>query len=148
MAQPNVLPELSGAGGAVEPIWLIQIHSHPDCVEKILDNIVAVDPLAYGRYERNAFVSAVGIETFRPQEGSATILHMDPTAQVRTTPCVQILISVPQEKERLSRVLTAVREVHHYEEPVIFITRSWAARAHYNPNNDNPNRWWNQASKP
>lgn len=145
MAQQSNLEDLSGAGGTAEPIWLVQVQSHPDCVEKILDNIMTVDPLAYGKYERNAFVSAVGAETFRPQEGSATVLHMDPTAQMRTTPCVQVVISIPQEVERLSKVLAAIREVHHYEEPVIFITGAWASRAHYNPNNDNPNRWWNQA---
>jgi hypothetical protein len=44
----------------------------------------------------------------------------------------------------LGLVLDAIRDVHHYEEPLIFVTECWASRANYNPQNANPNRWWNR----
>ena len=39
--------------------------------------------------------------------------------------------------------MDAILEVHHYEEPVIFVREDWVSRAAYDPNSDNPNRWWN-----
>ena len=39
--------------------------------------------------------------------------------------------------------MDVIHEVHHYEEPVIYLREAWASRASYNPQSDNPNRWWN-----
>lgn len=39
--------------------------------------------------------------------------------------------------------MDVVLQHHHYEEPVIFVREDWVSRAAYNPNRNNPNRWWN-----
>lgn len=36
-----------------------------------------VHPLSYGRYQRNASISAVGQETSQPKELSTTTTHVD-----------------------------------------------------------------------
>ena len=56
---------------------------------------------------------------------------------------VELKITVERELAVLERVMDAVIEVHHYEEPVIFVREDWVSRAAYNPNSDNPHRWWN-----
>ena len=43
----------------------------------------------------------------------------------------------------LERVMDAILNVHHYEQPMIYVREDWASRANYDPNNANPNRWWN-----
>ena len=103
-----------------------------------------VDPLAYGRYRRNAFVTAVGRETYLPEENSTSAVHLDAANKVQTFPSVLIVISIAQDRDTLGRVLDAIRDVHHYEEPLIFIKDCWASRASYDPHNANPNRWWNR----
>ena len=63
--------------GRVERVWQVEIQATPDDVEKIIDSVMEVDPLAYGRYRRNAFVTAVGRETYLPEENSTRGLLPD-----------------------------------------------------------------------
>ncbi|KRS18099.1 hypothetical protein XM52_10305 [Roseovarius indicus] len=104
-----------------------------------------VYPLGYGRYQRNASISAVGRETAQPEPGSTTTTHVEgfKAGATETYPMVELKISVPRELEVLERVMDAVIWAHHYEEPVIFLREDWASRAAYDPRSDNPNRWWN-----
>lgn len=138
------LKQLNTKTGTVEPVWLIEIQAAPEDADKILDRVMEVDPLVYGRYQRNAFVSAVGSETYLPLANSTSALHLDAQDKVQTFPSVLIVISIEQNRATLARVLDAIREVHHYEEPLIFIKDSWASRANYDPRNSNPHRWWNR----
>ena len=104
-----------------------------------------VHPLSFGRYERNASISAVGRETARPKPGSTTTAHVDGfvAGSTETYPMVELKISIERDLPILASVMDAVISVHHYEEPVIFIREDWASRAAYNPRSDNPHRWWN-----
>ena len=56
---------------------------------------------------------------------------------------VELKISIDRDVEVLAKVMDAIIYAHHYEEPVIFVREDWASRAAYNPQSDNPNRWWN-----
>ncbi|APX13932.1 hypothetical protein BWR18_15630 [Tateyamaria omphalii] len=106
---------------------------------------MAVHPLSYGRYQRNASISAVGAETAQPKAGSTTTTHVAGFAPggTETYPMVELKISIERDLAVLEKVMDAVLEVHHYEEPVIFLREDWASRAAYDPNRDNPHRWWN-----
>lgn len=130
--------------GTVERVWQIEIQAMPEDVDKIIDSVMEVDPLIYGRYRRNAFVSSVGLETYLPEEDSTSAVHLGAADKIQTFPSVLIVISIEQNPETLEHVLDAIREVHHYEEPLIFIKDCWASRANYDPHNINPNRWWNR----
>ncbi|MEL6893597.1 MAG: hypothetical protein AAFP84_18540, partial [Actinomycetota bacterium] len=125
--------------------WTREIQTLPGDVDRLLDAVVGVFPLTYGRYERNASVSAVGKETARPPAGSSTATHVDDfvPGTTETYPMVELKISLPRDTAVLEQVMDAVMHVHHYEEPVIFLREDWASRAAYDPNRDNPHRWWN-----
>jgi len=104
-----------------------------------------VHPLGYGNYGRNASVSAVGCETARPRAGSTTENHVAgfKPGGTETYPMVELKISIERDLAVLEKVMNAILRVHHYEEPVIFVREAWASRANYDPNSDNPNRFWN-----
>ena len=131
--------------GHFEPVFTLEIQTLPEDTDRILDAVLQVHPLGYGRYHRNASISAVGKETAQPQPESTTTLHKAgyrPGA-TETYPMVELKISIERDVSALERVMNAILEVHHYEQPVIFVREDWASRAHYDPNSDNPNRWWN-----
>jgi len=131
--------------GRLAPVWTLEIQTLPEDTDRILDAIMVVHPLSYGRYQRNASISAVGKETAQPEENSTTATHDQEFAagQTETYPMVELKISVERELDVLAKVMDAILEVHHYEEPVIFIREDWVSRAEYDPNSPNPNRWWN-----
>ncbi|KMW59844.1 hypothetical protein AIOL_004828 [Candidatus Rhodobacter oscarellae] len=133
------------ASGHFVPVWTIEIQTLPDDVDRILDAVMKVHPLSYGRYQRNASVSAIGRETAQPEPGSTTTTHVDgfEAGSTETYPMVELKISIARDLEVLEKVMDAVIYAHHYEEPVIFLREDWASRARYDPNSDNPNRWWN-----
>ncbi|MGI9602428.1 MAG: hypothetical protein ACR2QE_11115 [Acidimicrobiales bacterium] len=135
----------SGSGGRFEPVWTLEIQTLLPDVDRILDAVMVVHPLRYGAYERNASVSAVGMETAQPPAGSTTATHVDgfEPGATETFPMVEVKISIERDTEVLAEVMDAILDVHHYEEPVILLREDWASRAAYNPTSDNPNRWWN-----
>ncbi len=131
--------------GHFVPVWTLEIQTPIEDVDKILDAIMAVYPLAYGRYQRNASVSAQGLETAQPEAGSTTTTHVSDyvAGNTETYPMVELKISIERDLVVLEKVMDVIHYVHHYEEPVIFLREDWASRAAYNPSSDNPNRWWN-----
>ena len=139
------LAEYKAASGTFVPVWTLEIQTLPEDTERILDAVMQVHPLSYGRYKRNASISAVGRETAQPEAGSTTHTHVDGFApgSTETYPMVELKISVPRDAAVLEQVMGAVLDVHHYEEPVIFLREDWVSRAAYDPNRDNPHRWWN-----
>ena len=60
-----------------------------------------------------------------------------------TYPMVELKLSIERDEAILEKVMDAIHYVHHYEEPVIFLRENWVSRANYNPDNSNPNRFWN-----
>ncbi|MDW3179000.1 MAG: hypothetical protein R8J94_16530 [Acidimicrobiia bacterium] len=145
MPDEDLLVSYQATSGRFEPVWTLEIQTVVDDVDKILDAVVEVHPLRYGTYERNASVSAVGMETARPPLGSTTATHVADfvAGSVESYPVVEVKISIDRDLKTLGEVMDAILEVHHYEEPVIYLREDWASRAAYNPDNTNRNRWWN-----
>ncbi len=142
------MPDLQSyraTSGRFVPVWTLEIQTLPEDTDRILDAIMKVHPLSYGRYQRNASISAIGKETAQPEPGSTTTTHVEgfEAGATETYPMVELKISLDRDLAVLEKVMDAVLEVHHYEEPVIFLREDWASRAAYNPDNTNPNRWWN-----
>lgn len=140
-----MLENYTARSGRLAPVWTLEIQTLPQDCDRILDAVMAVHPLSYGRYQRNASISAVGCETAQPEAGSTTTTHVEgfEAGGTETYPMVELKISVERDLAVLERVMDAVIAVHHYEEPVIFVREDWVSRAAYDPNSDNPNRWWN-----
>ena len=135
----------SAKSGRFVPVWTLEIQTVPEDTDRILDAVMAVHPLGFGRYRRNASISAVGMETAQPEPGSTTTTHVEGFAagNTETYPMVELKISIERDPAVLGEVMDAILYVHHYEEPVIFLREDWASRANYDPDSDNPNRWWN-----
>lgn len=131
--------------GTLVPVWTLEIQTLPEDTDRILDAIMQVHRLSFGRYQRNASISAIGKETAQPEPESTTATHVDAfeAGDTETYPVVELKISIERSLPVLERVMDAVLEVHHYEEPVIFVREDWVSRAAYDPSNTNPNRWWN-----
>ena len=139
------LEEYKARSGTFIPVWTLEIQTVIEDVDKILDAVMEVYPLSYGRYQRNASISAVGMETAQPEPGSATDKHIE-KFQPGTTesyPMVEVKISIGRNQSVLERVMDAIHYVHHYEEPVIFLREDWVSLANYNQDKSNPNRFWN-----
>ncbi|WP_371228277.1 hypothetical protein [Roseovarius sp. 2305UL8-3] len=140
-----MLETYKAESGHFEPVWTLEIQTLPEDTDRILDAVMKVHPLGYGRYHRNASISATGCETAQPQAHSTTTAHKAgyTAGQTETYPMVELKISIERDLGALEQVMDAVLQVHHYEQPVIFLREDWASRAAYNPDNTNPNRWWN-----
>ena len=63
--------------GTFVPVWTLEIQTVPEDTDKILDAVMEVHPLSFGRYQRNASISAVGMETSQPEVGSTTTSHVE-----------------------------------------------------------------------
>lgn len=140
------LANYNAVSGRLLPVWTLEIQTLPEDVDRILDAVIAVHPLSFGRYQRNASVTASGgYETAQPEAGSTTHTHVADFTPGGTEkyPVVELKISLDRDLATLERVMDAILAVHHYEEPVIFVREDFASRAAYDPNRDNPHRWWN-----
>lgn len=139
------LSDYKAKSGRFVPVWTLEIQTVLEDVDKLLDAIMVVHPLQYGRYQRNASIAATGMETAQPEPGSTTDSHADgfTPGGTETYPVVELKLSIERDPAILEQVMDAILEVHHYEEPVILLRENWASRANYNPQSDNPNRWWN-----
>ena len=143
----NDLAGYKAKSGRFVPVWTLEIQTLPEDTDRILDAVMQVHPLSFGRYQRNASISAVGMETAQPEAGSTTTTHVEgfKAGATETYPVVELKISIERDPAVLEQVMDAILHVHHYEEPVIFLREDWASRANYNVDSDNPNRWWNNS---
>ncbi len=141
----NDLHNYKAKSGGLEPVWTLEIQTLPSDTDRILDAVMKVHPLSFGRYQRNASISALGKETAQPEPNSTTTTHVDGfvAGSTETYPMVELKISIERDLAVLEKVMDTVIFAHHYEEPVIFVREDWASRAAYDPNSNNPNRWWN-----
>ena len=141
----SALEDYKAKSGRLVPVWRLEIHTRPDDAERLLDAVMEVHPLNIGRYQRNATVSAVGAETGQPGENTTTRKHnADFEADgTEVYPSVALKISFERDASVLEKIMDAILHAHQYEEPIIYLREEWASRSAYNPNSDNPNRWWN-----
>ena len=141
----SALADYRARSGRLVAVWTLEIQTLPEDTDRILDAVMAVHPLSFGRYRRNASISAAGRETARPEADSTTAKHVAgfTAGRTETYPMVELKISIERDLKALEAVMDAVLEVHHYEEPVVFIREDWASRADYDPKRENPHRWWN-----
>ncbi len=119
------LTDYRAASGTIEPVWTIEVQTVAADVDRILDAVVAVHPLSYGNYDRNAAVTAVGLETARPRAGSTTTTHIEgfEAGTTETYPMVVVQLSIERDTDALAKVMDAILQVHHYEEPVVCLAR-------------------------
>jgi len=134
-----ILNQAEGENYILEPAYLVTMHVPNADVERVLASVAKEVGLYYGQYDNVAFLDAVGLEQYRPLEGSKGGALENPWRE----PTIRIHFSVPRDKDMLRRALSAAHSAHSYEEPVFYVSEVWRTMA-TNPDDSNPNRWWNQ----
>lgn len=109
-------------------------------VDRIMDAVVAIAPPAMGKYDRNAYQSAHGIERCGPLDGVAAGAE----TELRRRPgTVEVSFELPDDQALAARVAEAIFQAHSYHEPVIRIQPILASRSKRLDGPANPNRGWN-----
>ena len=122
------------------PYWQICVKGPIEDLDRIFDQIIKIDPLIYGKTDRNAFISAQGYEYYRPLEGTPTGAEND----TRKRPGVmQMDITIEPNEDILRQILEAVYTYHSYYEAPISITPILRSKTNGLDDSDNPYRWWN-----
>lgn len=110
--------------------------------KQVLDAITQACRLEYGDYDHVSFEEAEGTQRFRAIGTGRNSV----TADVVSMPCVQITAQLPQNASQINDVISALYAAHPYEEPVITLTPSLSMHHVRGMDEDNPNRFWNQAT--
>ena len=120
---------------------LVRVFAPDEDVDRILERVGAIDPLAQGeKYDSNAFQTAAGLERYRPLAGAAA----GPESEVRKRPgVVEVSFELPDDQARLEAVVEAIFQVHSYQEPVIRVQEILTSRSKGLDDSTNPHRWWN-----
>jgi hypothetical protein len=124
----------------MERLLLVTVQMPSEDVDRIMEEVVKAAPLLMGKYDSNAYQSAVGIERYRPLEGAAAGAEKE----IRKRPgVVEVSFELADDQPLLERVIESIFRVHSYQEPVIRVQNILASRSKGLDDNDNPSRWWN-----
>jgi hypothetical protein len=134
--------QVEGKSYRLERAYYVVVHVPAADVDKVMKSVVAAVGLEYGNYDQVAYIDALGFELFRALNGSKA------GAQCRASrePTKVVSFSLTHDTAVLQKALDAVYAAHRYEEPVSYVSEIWRSRS-TNPDDSNPNRWWNQKPK-
>ena len=124
----------------IEAGHLIDLEVPEPEVEHVLTAVRRVIRLQHGDFEAVSFASCPGTQRFRVLPGARNAA----TDDVVTVPCVSLRFFVPGDDDALGAVMSALYDVHPYEEPVIYIQAVRRGRHIAGADEDNPNRFWNR----
>jgi hypothetical protein len=124
----------------MELLLLLTVQAPAAEVDRIMEAVVAIAPLAMGKYDSNAYQSADGIERYRPLEGAAAGAE----TELRRRPAiVEVSFELPDDQLLAARVVEAIFQAHSYQEPAIRLQPILGSRSKGLDDSANPNRWWN-----
>lgn len=102
------------------PVYRITVFVPPEHLPALQAGICAIEPLGDDRYDRVMWLSAPGIEQFRPLPGASPSAGQP--GELARLPSVRLEFSIPRDADRLARVLRdGVRAHHPWESPAIFV---------------------------
>ena len=105
------------------PVYRVSVWVPPEHAQRVLDGICAVDDLRIGDYDRVAWISAPGVEQFRPLAGADPALGS--IGELESGASVRIEFCIPRDSERLQRVIDdGIRPHHPWRIPAIFVDES------------------------
>src|ERR1700690_1149901 len=128
LADPGaaITPEqIEGKSFRLERSFLVVVHAPIADVDRVIKSVVAAVGLDYGKYDQVAYLDAVGVEQFRPIEGSKAGAQR----RISRVPTKVVSFSVVHDAELLHKALEAVYSAHSYEEPVIYVSEVWRTRS-------------------
>ena len=105
------------------PVYRVTVFVPPAHLEALQAGICAVDSLRQGDYEHGMWISAPGIEQFRPLAGAQPAQGR--TGELECVETVRLELCLPRDPERLQRLIEqGIRPHHPWETPAIFIDES------------------------
>jgi hypothetical protein len=105
---------------AIQRLYHVTTFVPPEHVDLLLDGVLREVPLTYGRYDRSAWWSAVGVEQFRPLPGSTPTVGR--AGRVERVPTVRLEFVIPHDPVVLERVLNRGLIANHpWEEPAVLV---------------------------
>jgi hypothetical protein len=108
---------------AMLAVYRVTVFVPPEALERVIDGILAVDPLRIGDYDRVSWISAPGRERYRPLAGAAPACGTIGTLECGET--VRLEFCLPRERDRLERVIAdGIRPHHPWRVPAIFVDES------------------------
>src|SRR4051812_7491001 len=97
---------------------LVSVQTPLEDVDRIMQAVAAITPLAQGKYDSNAFQSAPGIERYWPRQGAVA----GEEDAIRKRPgVVEVEFQLDDDRDILHRVVESIFQVHCYQEPVITV---------------------------
>lgn len=124
----------------MERLLLVTVQMPLEDVDRVMEQVVKLTPLAMGKYDSNAYQSDSGIERYRPLEGAAAGAERE----LRRRPgIVEVSFELADDRALLEQVVELIFQVHSYQEPVIRVTSILGSRSKGLDDSRNPNRWWN-----
>lgn len=124
----------------LERVYSMRVLAPIEDVDRILEHVCKTTPLVQGAYDSNAWVSAPGIERYRPRTGAVAGVE----DKVRKRPgVVEITFDVPHDRAVLEQVIETIYEVHSYQEQQIEVRDQLVSRTKGLDDKANPHRWWN-----
>jgi hypothetical protein len=109
-------------------------------VDRIMEHVVKIAPLAMGHYDSNAFEAAPGVERYRPLEGAAAGAE---TGLRKRPGIAEVSFQLPMNQTLLEQVIEEIFQVSSYQEPNITVSEILASRSKGRDDKSNPHRWWN-----
>ncbi|WP_421694533.1 hypothetical protein [Aestuariivirga sp.] len=126
----------------METRCLLTLQAPGEDVDRIMETVVKIVPLAMGSYDSNAFQSGPGVERYRPLQGAVA----GPESEIRKRPgVVEVAFELADDPALLEQVIEAIFQIHSYQEPVIRIYNILSSRSKGLDDRANPHRWWNTA---
>ena len=136
----SILDGLEGGDWRLDPVFVVAVELGERDDDSIRHAVQEAYGLRYGDYENVSFESAHGIQRYRGQPDAVDTPLADETVRdVSVWRCC-----IPRDAEMLGGILDIVYELHSYEEPVVHVVESYAARARPGVDRNTPNRAWNR----
>jgi hypothetical protein len=124
----------------MEQLYAIRVLAPEEDVDRIMAHVGKLTPLTQGAYDSNAWVSAPGIERYRPLDGAVA----GPETEVRKRPgVVEMHFEIPLDQGLLEQVIETIYHVHSYQEQTIKVAEILVSRTKGLDDKANPHRWWN-----
>jgi len=124
----------------MEPFLQITVLAPSEDVGRVMEAVVRIAPLVMGKYDNNAYVSAPGIERYRPLEGAAAGAETDLRERQGV---VTMTFEIARDQALLDQIVETIFQVHSYQEPLITVREVLASRSKGLDDSRNPHRWWN-----
>ena len=124
----------------LESEWIVTVDTPTGGVASVLAALEKELPLTQGPYDCCTYVREAGYQRFRALEGS----HAGAEGTIQQTPASQIVFSIPQDRELLTKAFEVIFSAHVNEEPTIRVEEAWGSRSKLLDDKDNPNRYWNR----